>query len=62
MLHYDIARCIGTTHPNCQFCRRREPSSSSRQVWIAPPIDTLTGACSALIEPLPTKVSDNTKD
>lgn len=59
MLTYDIARCTGTAHPNCRFCQRREPSNASRQVWIAPPIDTLTGACSALIEPLPTKVIDN---
>lgn len=33
---YDIARCAGTHHPECQDCLRREPGSEY-QWTIAPP-------------------------
>jgi len=44
-LPYDFARCAGTTHPNCQFCRRREPGRDEWQSYVAAPMDTLTGVC-----------------
>lgn len=59
-LPYDYARCAGTTHPTCQWCRRREPGRERWQSYIAPPIDTLTGECSSFIEPPPTRLSNNT--
>jgi hypothetical protein len=62
MLPYDIARCQGTTHPTCHFCRRKEPGREHWQTWISPPIDTVTGECRAQIQPLPLRVGDNTKD
>lgn len=59
-LPYDYARCAGTTHPTCQWCRRREPGREQWQSYIAPPIDTLTGECGSFIEPPRTYVSNNT--
>ena len=59
-LPYDYARCAGTTHPTCQWCRRREPGREQWQIYIVPPIDTLTGECSSFIEPPRTCVSNNT--
>lgn len=34
-LPYDIARCVGTTAPLCQMCRRREPARDWLQTYIA---------------------------
>ena len=59
-LPYDYSRCAGTTHPTCQFCRRREPGREQWQSYIAPPIDTLTGDCGSFIEPPRTYVSNST--
>ena len=59
-LPYDYARCAGTTHQTCQWCRRREPGREQWQSYIVPPIDTLTGECSSFIEPLPIRYSNNT--
>jgi hypothetical protein len=59
-LPYDYARCAGTTHQTCQWCRRREPGREQWQSWMPPPIDTLTGACAEFIEPPRTYVSSNT--
>ena len=59
-LPYDYARCVGTTHPTCQWCKRREPGREQWQSYIAPPIDTLTGECWSFIAPLPTRLSNNT--
>ena len=50
-LHYDYARCAGTTHPTCKLCRRREPGHEHWQNCIAPPIDTLGGECCSFIGP-----------
>ncbi len=49
-LPFDIARCTGTTHPTCQWCRRKEPGRDGWQTYIVPPIDTLVGQCESLIE------------
>ncbi len=59
-LPYDYARCPGTTHQTCQWCRRREPGRDQWQSWMQPPIDLLTGACPEFIEPPRTYVSNNT--
>ena len=58
-LPYDYARCPGTTHPNCQHCRRREPGRSEWQTTIAPPIDVLTGQCGEFIEPAPVMTTNS---
>ncbi len=58
-LPYDIARCPGTTHPTCQYCRRREPGSNL-QWLIAPPIEIMSGNCEMFIGQ-PTYASDRTE-
>jgi hypothetical protein len=35
-LSFDIARCLGTTLPECEKCRRREPGRESWQTFISP--------------------------
>ena len=57
---YDYARCQGTTHPTCQWCRRREAGLEPWQSYIAPPIDMMTGQCSEFIEPLPPRRATTT--
>ena len=59
-LPYDYARCAGTTHPTCQWCRRREPGREQWQSYIAPPINTLTGECGSFIDPPPARYSNST--
>lgn len=59
-LPYDYARCSGTTHPTCHWCRRREPGREQWQTHIAPPIDTLTGECGEFIAPERTSVNNHT--
>ena len=50
-LPYDIARCTGTTHPTCWYCRRKELGRAEWQTTIAPPVDLVTGECASVIEP-----------
>ena len=35
-LPYDVARCPGLHNKLCDTCRRREPGSPDRQVYIGP--------------------------
>ncbi len=53
-LPYDIARCSGTPNLICMQCRRREPGSPERQVYIAPAIHYGRGGvtCPNRIEPV----------
>jgi hypothetical protein len=50
-LPYDIARCTGTTHELCQYCRRREPGREGWQVFIGPAIDMMNQHCDNRIPP-----------
>lgn len=59
-LSYDHARCAGTAHPTCKWCRRREPGREQWQSYIAPPINMMTGECSSYIAPPRTYVTNNT--
>jgi len=38
-LPYDVARCKGLRDDLCDTCRRREPGSPDRQVYIGPQWD-----------------------
>lgn len=59
-LPFDIARCVGTTAPLCQFCRRREPGDPVRQ-WYVAPAWTLDG-CPNFIEPPKVIATNGTRE
>lgn len=59
-LPYDVARCAGTTHQLCQWCRRREPGCDFGQWYTMPEIDMMTGQCPSFIEPQKQWASDST--
>lgn len=52
-LPQDIARCAGSTLPQCQTCRRREPPAGPTQSYIRPEGRGLD--CAYYIAPLPTR-------
>ena len=59
-LPYGYARCAGTAHETCQWCRRREPGREQWQSYVVPAIDVMTGQCSNFIKPPKTYATNST--
>ncbi len=64
-LPFDYSRCVGATNwatkppgeperlaRQCNDCRRREPGSPDRQVYLAPSDDARAGACMNYLGPV----------
>ena len=54
-LPQDIARCAGSTLPQCQTCRRREPPAGPMQGYIRP--EGRSTDCAYYIAPLPARTA-----
>lgn len=61
-LPLDYARCQGTSHQLCTYCKRHEPGLNTRQIYISPPINLETGKCDSFIEPSVSKRKGRTEE